>query len=597
MGYTEYVMSQESTYQSMFDLSTGIDEFLAKILYVDFIHYGFKNIYSDPENPIDLDSFLDLGNFTIYDIINGPDAITGILPVTVMNTQKGSVIYQMIPWMLDVYYREISIDDMGVPTSIGEWTTLSNLDCPVYIGTDEPIPESKYCIWVDISMANAPTFRVYHPDLGWFVVGSFADVLYKNVYDEDDRKLDIFWYFEQVNGIVVPGKEGNWIEADPLNLEGDKLSLYNVRARFLDHFRLGHMSEAERVIFDSLISREELSDMVAQCKQEIFDYLESRIAELQIDLIHQIHYDDVTNFLDHIGKENIHTTDFKAGWWNSKSDGDHGHYLDGKVFLSADDVVEGYVSLERMPDTAIDKLTRVLTHKERFALKRKQVQNGDSVFVYEENDIYEQGLYIVYDMYNLDNDRGWLFYRCRCIANIDFTDIWRLPTTLAGYRISDGTLVVKTEVVSDETGEVSNEFVYPYNAKDLTMNYYLTTAIMNMNIYFTKMLDEIEEKLKNGDVLGDMWTQAADQVEVLNTIREKWDEYRRIKGEYIRDAYNINAERYKRIEAQYEKIYGITYNSDSYTPLSEPPILPEDTTDNEERLEDFLQRVASRESE
>ena len=70
MGYTEYVMSQESTYQSMFDLSTGIDEFLAKILYVDFIHYGFKNIYSDPENPIDLDSFLDLGNFTIYDIFN-----------------------------------------------------------------------------------------------------------------------------------------------------------------------------------------------------------------------------------------------------------------------------------------------------------------------------------------------------------------------------------------------------------------------------------------------------------------------------------------------------------------------------------------------
>lgn len=595
MGYTEYVLSQESTYQSMFDLSTGIDEFLAKILYVDFAHYGFKNIYSDPDNPIDLNEFIDLGNFTIYDIVNGPEAIGGILPFTIMNTKKGNTIYQMIPWMLDIYYREIEVDADDVILSINEWGTLTNLDCPVYIGTEEPIPESLYCIWVDITEINAPTFKVYHQDLGWFSVGSFVDVLYKDIYDEDDRKQDIFWYFEQINGIIVQDDESKWVNADPLDLDKDPLSLYNLRARFLDHFKLGHLTESERRIFDSLISREELAHEVERCKREIFEYLENRIDELQIELIRQIHYDNLESFLDHIGKDNIHTTDFKTGWWNSKSDGDHGHYLDGKVFLSADDVVEGYVSIERMPDTAIDRLTRVLTHEERFALKRKQVQNGDSVFVYEETPVYEQGLYIVYDMYNLNNDSGWLFYRCRCIANIDFKDIWRLPTTLAGYRISDGTLVVKAEVVSAETGETTEEFVYPYRAKDMSMNYYLTTAIMNMDIYFTKMLDEIEEKLKNGDVLGDMWTQAADQVEVLNGIRAKWDLYRRVKGEYIRDAYNINAERFKRIEAQYEKIYGIAYNADDFIPLDDPAVLNPDTTDNETRLEEFLDRVAARE--
>lgn len=591
MGYTEYVLSQNPTYEFLFDLHTGIDEFLAKILYVDFVHYGFKSIYTDPFSPLDLNVYYDLGNWTVYDIINGPDAISGILPATIIISKNGNLIMQAIPWMLDIYYRYSEVDEAGVPIEWSEWETKSNLKCPVYIGSDEPTPESNYCIWIDTSYGDAPTFRAYHSEIGWFSVGSLIDVLYTNIYDEDNRRQDIFWYFEKINGIVKE-IDGEWVPANPLDLRKDKLSLYNLRARFFNHFRLGHMSEDERQVFEALLSDAEINDMISETKKLIFNYLNDKIAQMSLDLIHQIHYDDFNAFMDHYRNENIHTTDFRSGWWNSKSDGDHGHYLDGKIFISADDVIEGYVSIDRMPDTAIDRLTSVLTHKDRFALKRKQVQNGDSVYVHEETDIYEQGLYIVYDMYNLDNDNGWLFYRCRCIANIDFDDIRGLPTTLSGYRISDGNLVVKATALLPDTGESNCEFVYPYHAKDKSMNYKLTTEIMQMDEFLTIILDEIEKKITEGDPLGTMNAQIEEQLQKLASIRERWDPYRRVKGNYIRDAYNINAERIQRIEAKYEEIFGMAYDAKDYIPLSACPELPEDVTDNESRYEEFVNKNA-----
>lgn len=591
MGYTEFVVSQNPTYESPWDIPVGFDEYLERVLYVDYIHYGCKTLEAHSYHPvIDMNTFYELGNWYVRYVTNGPhwpnDDMTSFFTVA----KYENYLIQMVPRWLDVYYRYSEVDDNGRPIEWSPWLTKSNLDCPVYIGNEEPVPEKNYCIWIDISYPATPVFRAYHPDLGWFSIGSLIDVLFSEIYDEDNRRQDIFWYFEKINGIVVPGEDEEWIQASPLDLEKDRMSLYNLRARFLNHFKLGHLSEAERKILDSLLSVPEINHLVELCKQQIFQYLQDKIDQLQIELIRQIHFDSVESFFDHFGDELIHTTDFRTGWWNSKAEGDHTHYLDGRVFISADDVIEGYVDLERMPDTAIERLTKVLTHEQRFALKRKQVQNGDTVFVYEENDVYEQGLYLVYDMYNLNNDAGWIYYRCRCIANIDFADIWRLPNTLAGYRISDGNLVIKADVVDDESGEITREFVYPYRAKDMSMNYYLTTAVMNMNIYFTKMLDEIEAKMMGEDPTKAIWPLALDQVEILNKIRDAWDPYRRIKDEYVRDAYNINAERYRRIEARYKEIFGIAYDINDHVPLAEPPALPEDVTDNEERYEEFLKR-------
>lgn len=550
MPSIEYVAADGSTYESLFEVNIAVDEFLGKIMYTDFSTYGFKNIITDFENPYDLDTLIEPGNYQIYDFINGPEALSYVYPIRVTVSIRDTIIYQFIPNMLDIYYRTGVLDAEGIVTWNNDWVVTSNTKCPLYCGETEPMTEAPFAIWINTSIPKYPTIHGYHPDLGWFGIGSMVDIMDAAIYDVTHKYRDIFLYLEEMVGIVRLTENG-YERIDPVDISiSDKVTLYNLRAKFNNHFDLGHMSLQEREMFNNLVSVEEVEELLEDVSKWFVKYVAEKINECGLVLLRERLTGFSKDMQTHADDQFIHTNWSKQLYWSLKSNADHGHNLDRWVTIDAADVIEGIIDMERMPDEAIDTMKHVLTHAERFALTELDVQVGDSIFVSEENDTYESGLYLVYDQKHLDSDEGYIYYRTRLLANIDYEDILRRPTTLEGYGITDGTLVVKDPD--------SGEFVYEYETKDRTLNYALTVAVRDYFAYITSILDVIEYKM-NETELKDIWTLATENYNEYMAIKKPWDKYRRINGNQIPVQHEMNSELYNDIEEIYNHLSGILY--------------------------------------
>ena len=552
MPGTTYASTDFNSYKISKPINPAFDDILWKIMYVNFNMYGVQTLPSDSSNPVELNLLVEKGNYKVECYINGPDGLM-IRPIIVNVYTEGDTIYQCIPYMLDVYYRYGVINEGGV-CNWGDWQTAFNSSCPIYAGSTEPDElTTPFALWIDTRIPLYPVIRGYKSDLGWFGVGSLIDVMYAKIYDTETKFRDAFLYFEEKVGMIKFNIDGTYTILDA---DHEKIGAYYFRERYVRHLDLGHMSVEEREYFDNLISKEEFDKIYEEYKAYFIQYATERITGKIPSLIEAINNEE-NRIRTHRDDQDAHMNLKLKDYWNKKAEVDHTHFSDYNVRIDASQIKSGIISPDRLPSTIIENLVRIRTHKARFSLSTFDVQNGDSVYVDEENDQYEAGLYLVYDMYKLDKDEGWIHYRTRKLANIDFEDIGKRPNTYEGYGIENAAPSLKNSSRYEASSEYP-EFVYPYKEEGNTFNYLLYQRVSQFVYNFEKVLWDINNMIHNYDIqpiyVFIQWNKESDE-----EITNKWTPYATIEGNQIPAQHTLNEGTHASVEEVYNRMYDMMY--------------------------------------
>lgn len=552
MPGTMYASTDFESYHVDQNLNSIFDDILGKIMYVNFNMYGVQTLPSDSIDPVELNLLIKSGNYKIQYYVNGPDKIK-IAPIFVTVGKEGDEYFQFIPYMMDVYYRSGKMNEGGV-VNWGPWAASFNDKCPIYTGDSEPENDSEeFALWIDTRVKGFPVIRGYKSEIGWFGVGSLIDVMYASTYDTENRFRDAFLYLESILGMILFKPDGSY---EILDYDYEKVTAYSLRERYTRHLDLGHMTIEEREYFENTIDKTEFEKMMEDYQREFNEYVNERVAGKIPDLLKAMQ-DNKSNLKDHRKAEFVHTTPELEDYWSKKSDSDHEHKSDYNVRIKASNIVSGIISPDRLPSTIVERLIHVKTHDQRFNLRTFDVQNGDSVYVDEETETYEKGLYLVMDMYQLNNDKGWIFYRVEKLANIDFEDIGKLPNTYKGFGITNASVVVKDPTRKDAESDYP-EFVYPYKTEDDTFNYKLYTMVQKFYTDFETVLWHIEDSLKNRDI-HPMKVFIGWNSENLHSVDSRWKPYATIEGHLIPEQHELNIEKHASIEEKYASAFEMMY--------------------------------------
>lgn len=552
MPGTMYASTDFESYNIDQNLNSIFDDILGKIMYVNFNMYGVQTLPSDSLDPVELNLLIESGNYKIEFYVNGPNGIK-ISPIFITVGKEGDEYFQFIPYMMDVYYRSGKMNEGGV-VNWKQWEASFNDKCPIYTGDMEPVDvPTSFALWIDTTIKGFPVIKGYKPDYGWFGVGSLIDVMYASTYDTENRFRDAFLYLESILGMILFKPDGSY---EILDYDYEKVTAYSLRERYTRHLDLGHMTIEEREYFENTIDKTEFESMMEEYRKEFEAYVKERVTG-NIPALDAQMKSNKTNLRDHRKVEYAHTTLEMADYWNEKSDSDHQHLSDYNVRVDASQIVSGIIDADRLPSTIIERLVHVKTHQDRFELRTFDVQNGDSVYVDEENDKYEKGLYLVIDMYQLNNDKGWLFYRVRKMSNIDFEDIGKLPSDFNGYGITNGTISIKDTANPTNPGKFP-EFVYPYKTDDGSFNYMLYTKVQSFYKKFETVLWHIEDSLKNYDI-HPMEVFMGWNSENLYTVDSKWKPYATIEGNLVPVQHELNVEKHGIVEERYARAFEMMY--------------------------------------
>jgi len=548
MSKTYYTSTDFPSYISKFDVNSSLDDYIGKIMYLDFSTYGCINVITDESEPTDLNTMMTVGNYQLRYYINGPTDLMNISPIHLLVFEYNGILVHVILFMMDIYYREYD------GTSWSSWETKFNSECPIYKGNAVPTPETAFGLWIDTTNKDLPVIRGYKSDEGWFVIGSVIDILNMSIYDLDKRCRDIYLYFEEKIGMIEFNSDGTYNLID--SEKTDKVTLHNMNNKFKSHFDLGHITEEERERFYSLITKTEFKEKLELLREEFIKYIDTRIENNFIPVEAHV-VSNNKHVDDHINRYDIHTTKEAKKYWDNKEDKDHTHDCDDKVTIGADDIVSGIIDIDRFSPVVLERLVRVRTHAERFSLTTFDVQNGDTVNVSEKTDKYESGFYLLVDQYKIGVDEGWIHYRTKKLGNISFEDIINRPTTLSGYKITDGSNSIKDNTIEDPSTKYP-EFVYPYKKVDDTFNYALYKKVNDYYEYFNLMLYHMQLKMNEEEALP-IWTHAIKNSEILQDIQRRWAQYSLISNKTVPEQHQENVGTHNEVLAKYNELYAIMY--------------------------------------
>lgn len=103
--------------------------------------------------------------------------------------------------------------------------------------------------------------------------------------------------------------------------------------------------------------------------------------------------------------------------------------------FDASKIATGTISIDRLPKSAIERLTIVATDAARFALTIATVQIGDTVKVTATGKMY-----FVIDDTKLSTEAGYEPYTVGSASSVPWSGITSKPTTVSGYGITDAVL-------------------------------------------------------------------------------------------------------------------------------------------------------------
>ena len=340
-----------------------VDELLQKAYNFSVVNNGWAKLESSNINPVDLDSLVTQGNYSISFWQNGPIQLTtnGPINVSVTKDSSNNKIYQTIYDAGKIYTRETSTTSFS-----NTWVEKQN-NTDLDIGSSTPQNPIDNYIWIDTS-GDEPVIKVYKEISGNWIPVSAADLAKANVYDPQGIKQPIDTYLNQ-----------KIADADLSKAEED----YN--AHLIDGESTGnpiHVTTEEKAKWNAGISKDDATTVLDEFKTDMNTYADEKVNE-SAQTVGNIstRVDTVSNNIDtHIANSAIHITAEDANTFDNKAAGDHKHLNDGSVTVSAANIV-GLIPIERIDPSVLERNVTVSSYEEMMSLTKSEIQNGDSVFI------------------------------------------------------------------------------------------------------------------------------------------------------------------------------------------------------------------------
>lgn len=429
-----------------------IDEALLKGQNIRVVNNGWILLDSGETTPINLQDLKQSGNFTIYHWLDGPtiNGVTSIAPINLTIVYLNDTLYQFAD--LGGYHFSRSYNNETA--QYGVWA-IRQTNGSINPGpTPPPSPDDGRTLWMDTSNAAKPTLKLYIGGSWTELVPSTA--MLKSVYDSNNRATDIFNYIDT-----------------KMRSASENFTPQVLREHMEDNTI--HITPAERTKWNGMASQDDLSNSIATLRSNLTAAISaavsgdlSKINQLAADL------DNVEAALNtHLANTTIHPDSTKRAEWDAKAAGNHTHNLDGKVTISPSNIT-GYI-----PDTMLEYYVKERTYNVESMSEllelRSPVHNGDLVYIEgpatdnfvgalslgdasdsvlafddgesiiaaEWSESYTNDRwYAVIDDTNLGDIEAFLQINT---ANIEFNNILNLPTTIAGYGITDAATKAELE--------------------------------------------------------------------------------------------------------------------------------------------------------
>ena len=340
-----------------------VDVLLQKAYKYSVINNGWAKLDSSDSNPVDLNSLVTQGNYSISFWNNGPVQLNTSGPINICVTKDSSngKTYQTIYDAGKVYLRETT----GTSFSNTWIEEQNNTDLDINASVPQN-PQDNY-VWIDTS-GEEPTIKVYKESTHSWVPVSAADLAKASVYDPQGINQPIDEYLDQ-----------KIADADLSKAEQD----YN--AHLIEGESSGnpiHVTTEEKTKWNSGISKDDASTIVNALKTEMTSYANQEI-NTSIQEVSDISdkVNKISSNIDvHIADGSIHLTTDDVTSFDNKAAGDHKHLNDGHVTVSAANIT-GMIAVERLDPSVLERNYTVTSYEEMMALTKNEIQNGDSVFI------------------------------------------------------------------------------------------------------------------------------------------------------------------------------------------------------------------------
>ena len=345
-----------------------VDRLLQKAYTYSVVNNGWSKIESSDTDPVDLDTLVTPGNYSISFWKNAPVQLITSGPINVCVTKDSATnkIYQTIYDAGKIYMRET--DGSSFSNTWIEEQNNTELD----VSSAEPINSSDNYIWIDTS-GEVPVIKIFKKSTNTWETVKPADMAKQSVYDSKGVKQNITTYLDNKMS------EGQLDKADEL---------------YSQHIVAGedtnnpiHVTAQEKLKWANGITETDAQTYIDALKTEMTQYSDEKIQEktTSITEINKTINTDKTNIEAHINDDTIHLTEALINEFNNKAAGDHKHLNNGSVTVSSKNLT-GLIPIERLDPSVLERNYTVNSYSEIMSLTKTEVQNGDSVYIKGSNE-------------------------------------------------------------------------------------------------------------------------------------------------------------------------------------------------------------------
>ena len=161
---------------------------------------------------------------------------------------------------------------------------------------------------------------------------------------------------------------------------------------------------------------------------------------------------------------------------DKKADLHHKHGDDEIINLDASKISSGTISIDRLPQGALERLFPVENDEERFNLTNNEVQNGDTVKVNSTKMMYR-----VVDDTQLSTEDGYTEYTAGLAASVPWSGVTDKPNYASSESIGGSAIFAEKLTQSDGS---ANRPVYFNNGVPVALDYTIEKSVPN-NAVFT----------------------------------------------------------------------------------------------------------------
>src|SRR5574343_1700306 len=169
----------------------AIDASVTKSETLDTAGNGWLKLSSTASSPVDLNTLVSGGNYTVSFFTNGHAKFNSIAPLNICVALVNQIVTQYVFYTNGIMRRTYNNE-----TSTWEaWTEFSQSSF-IYIQGTAPADAASSALWIDTSTAGAPVFKIHNSETSSWNTVEPSDMMKKSIYDPNGHATDIFSYID-----------------------------------------------------------------------------------------------------------------------------------------------------------------------------------------------------------------------------------------------------------------------------------------------------------------------------------------------------------------------------------------------------------------